>query len=226
MCQHPPQIARLNSRTANTCSIALQGFAGELDVDRELERMEGGGRAGGGRGGGRGGQQKGRLGERFAPGKFGEQSKKRVQRDSKYGATFFFSSALSVQGRHATQRGGGASTSPSLPQDAQQDRASICCQYLPSPCRHSSPRSHVPAPPLPVGFGGPKRLSKQNDASSAADVDSYKPSRFDDGVAKKFGGEWAFCCCLLLLFWVGQQLMWTATSPLTFDAGGCKDVSM
>lgn len=44
-----------------------------------------------------------------------------------------------------------------------------------------------------TGFGGPKRLRKQNDASSAADVDNYRPSRFDDGVArkvaKKFGGE-------------------------------------
>ena len=44
-----------------------------------------------------------------------------------------------------------------------------------------------------AGFGGPKRLRKQNDASSAADVDGYRPSRFDDGVArkvgKKFGGE-------------------------------------
>lgn len=35
------------------------------------------------------------------------------------------------------------------------------------------------------GFGGPKRLRKQNDAASAADVGGYRPSRFDDGVARK-----------------------------------------
>lgn len=93
------------------------GFAGELDVDAELERLEGGG------GGGRGRQPKGRPGERFTP---RDKSKKRQQRDTKF------------------------------------------------------------------GFGGPKRLRKQNDAASAADVGGYRPSRFDDGVArkvaKKFGG--------------------------------------
>lgn len=92
------------------------GFAGELDMDKELDRMEGSG--------GRQQQAKGRPGERFTP---RDKSKKRAQRDSKY------------------------------------------------------------------GFGGPKRLRKQNDASSAADVDGYRPSRFDDGVArkvgKKFGGK-------------------------------------
>ena len=35
------------------------------------------------------------------------------------------------------------------------------------------------------GFGGRKRLGKQNDASSAADMEGYKPGRFDDG----FGGQ-------------------------------------
>jgi rRNA-processing protein EBP2 len=35
------------------------------------------------------------------------------------------------------------------------------------------------------GFGGPKRLRKQNDAASAAAVDGYRPARFDDGVARK-----------------------------------------
>ncbi|KAL4419941.1 hypothetical protein ABPG75_007039 [Micractinium tetrahymenae] len=93
------------------------GFAGELDVDAELERLEGGGGGGGGR------QPKGRPGEHFTP---RDKSKKRQQRDSKF------------------------------------------------------------------GFGGPKRLRKQNDAGSAADVDGYRPGRFDDGVArkvaKKFGG--------------------------------------
>ena len=54
----------------------VQGFAGELDVDAELERMEGGGRGGGGR------QQQRRLGDRFTP---TDKSKKREQRDGKYG---------------------------------------------------------------------------------------------------------------------------------------------
>lgn len=35
------------------------------------------------------------------------------------------------------------------------------------------------------GFGGPKRIRKQNDATSVADVEGYKPSRFDDGIARK-----------------------------------------
>lgn len=35
------------------------------------------------------------------------------------------------------------------------------------------------------GFGGRKRLQKQNDAFSAADMSGYKPGRFDDG----FGGK-------------------------------------
>ncbi len=96
----------------NPHPLLCQGFAGELDVDAELERLEGGGAGASGRGR----QPKGRPGERFTP---REKSKKREQRDSKY------------------------------------------------------------------GFGGPKRLRKQNDASSAADVDGYRPSRFDDGVARK-----------------------------------------
>jgi len=37
------------------------------------------------------------------------------------------------------------------------------------------------------GFGGKKRLQKQNDAFSAADMSGYKPGRFDDGVGKKGG---------------------------------------
>ena len=68
---------------------------------------------------------------------------------------------------------------------------------LATPCLHVHPPAALlptmSAPPLSAGFGGPKRLRKQNDASSAADVDGYKPSRFDDGVArkagKKFGGK-------------------------------------
>lgn len=32
------------------------------------------------------------------------------------------------------------------------------------------------------GFGGRKRLGKQNDASSAADMDSFKQGRFEDGI--------------------------------------------
>lgn len=36
-----------------------------------------------------------------------------------------------------------------------------------------------------IGFGGPKKLKKQNDAYSAADVDSYKPAKFDDGMGRK-----------------------------------------
>ncbi len=35
------------------------------------------------------------------------------------------------------------------------------------------------------GFGGRKRLGKQNDASSAADMDGFRQGRFDDG----FGGR-------------------------------------
>ncbi|KAF6251220.1 eukaryotic rRNA processing [Scenedesmus sp. NREL 46B-D3] len=39
------------------------------------------------------------------------------------------------------------------------------------------------------GFGGRKRLQKQNDAFSAADMSGYKPGKFDDGFAgKKQGG--------------------------------------
>ena len=34
------------------------------------------------------------------------------------------------------------------------------------------------------GFGGRKRLGKQNDASSAADTDGFRQGRFNDG----FGG--------------------------------------
>ncbi|GAB4815830.1 hypothetical protein N2152v2_002876 [Parachlorella kessleri] len=89
------------------------GFAGDLDVDKELERMEGRGR-----------KRDAPSGNRFEA---REQSKKRQQRDSKF------------------------------------------------------------------GFGGPKRLRKQNDASSAADVDGYRPSRFDDGVGAKVAGRGALC---------------------------------
>ena len=32
------------------------------------------------------------------------------------------------------------------------------------------------------GFGGRKRLGKQNDASSAADMNGFRQGRFDDGV--------------------------------------------
>jgi rRNA-processing protein EBP2 len=39
------------------------------------------------------------------------------------------------------------------------------------------------------GFGGRKRLQKQNDAFSAADMSGYKPGRFDDGVGGKKGGK-------------------------------------
>lgn len=56
-----------------------------------------------------------------------------------------------------------------------------------------------------AGFGGPKRLRKQNDAASAADVDGYRPSRFDDGVAAKFGGggggRGGELLCPLASFW-------------------------
>jgi rRNA-processing protein EBP2 len=37
------------------------------------------------------------------------------------------------------------------------------------------------------GFGGRKRLQKQNDAFSAADMSGYKPGKFDDG--PKFAGK-------------------------------------
>jgi len=38
------------------------------------------------------------------------------------------------------------------------------------------------------GYGGRKRLAKQNDASSAADMRSYKPASFDNGARGKSGG--------------------------------------
>eukprot|EP00878_Enallax_costatus_P021073 GHUV01022294.1.p1 GENE.GHUV01022294.1~~GHUV01022294.1.p1 ORF type:complete len:344 (+),score=146.69 GHUV01022294.1:239-1270(+) len=38
------------------------------------------------------------------------------------------------------------------------------------------------------GFGGRKRLQKQNDAFSAADMSGYKPGRFDDGFGSRRGG--------------------------------------
>lgn len=38
------------------------------------------------------------------------------------------------------------------------------------------------------GFGGRKRLQKQNDAFSAADMSGYKPGRFNDGFGGKKGG--------------------------------------
>jgi rRNA-processing protein EBP2 len=38
------------------------------------------------------------------------------------------------------------------------------------------------------GFGGRKRLQKQNDAFSAADMSGYKPGKFDDGFGGKKGG--------------------------------------
>ena len=34
------------------------------------------------------------------------------------------------------------------------------------------------------GFGGPKRLQKQNDAVSAADMEGYKPGRFNEGFSR------------------------------------------
>ncbi len=49
----------------------MQGFAGDLDVDKELERMEGRGR-----------KRDAPSGNRFEA---REQSKKRQQRDSKFG---------------------------------------------------------------------------------------------------------------------------------------------
>ena len=35
------------------------------------------------------------------------------------------------------------------------------------------------------GFGGRKRLGKQNDATSAADTDGYRQGRFDDGLGRR-----------------------------------------
>ena len=37
------------------------------------------------------------------------------------------------------------------------------------------------------GFGGRKRLQKQNDAFSSANMEGYKPGRFDDGGGRKGG---------------------------------------
>lgn len=91
------------------------GFAGELDVDKELEKLE------------QRGKKRGTpTGSRFDS---RQQSKKRQQRDAKF------------------------------------------------------------------GFGGPKRLKKQNDASSAADMDGYKPSKFNDGMGKR--GVAMLSSCLL-----------------------------
>lgn len=39
------------------------------------------------------------------------------------------------------------------------------------------------------GFGGRKRLKKQNDAFSSANMDGYKPGRFDDGAGGTGGGK-------------------------------------
>ena len=50
------------------------------------------------------------------------------------------------------------------------------------------------------GFGGRKRLQKQNDASSAADMDTFKQGRYNDG----FGGRWGTILsnlCLQLWWW-------------------------
>lgn len=38
------------------------------------------------------------------------------------------------------------------------------------------------------GFGGKKRLQKQNDSFSAADMSGYKPGRFDGDGGRKGGG--------------------------------------
>jgi rRNA-processing protein EBP2 len=62
----------------------LQGFAGELDMDAELDKMEAGGGGGSGRGGGRQQKQQRKPGERFTAGA-DNRSKKREQRDTKYG---------------------------------------------------------------------------------------------------------------------------------------------
>ena len=71
------------ARTTRPSPAPLQGFAGELDLDAELDKMEGGGSGGGG-GGGRQQKQQRKPGERFTAGA-GGKSKKREQRDSKYG---------------------------------------------------------------------------------------------------------------------------------------------
>ena len=47
------------------------------------------------------------------------------------------------------------------------------------------------------GFGGRKRLGKQNDATSAADMDGFRQGKFNDG----YGGR---CCAdmqLLVMSW-------------------------
>lgn len=49
---------------------------------------------------------------------------------------------------------------------------------------------------IPAGFGGRKGNKKQNDSASTADMESYKPGRFEDsrgskrpaGAGGKFGG--------------------------------------
>jgi rRNA-processing protein EBP2 len=89
---------------------AREGFAGDLDVDGELARLDEAGK-----------KPKGKLGERFSA-RDKQQSGKRAARDAKY------------------------------------------------------------------GFGGRKRLNKQNDAYSAAGGE-YKRGRFDDGFEKKGGAR-------------------------------------
>ncbi len=42
------------------------------------------------------------------------------------------------------------------------------------------------------GFGGRKRLGKQNDATSAADMDGFRQGKFNDG----YGGR---CCAVMRL---------------------------
>jgi hypothetical protein len=45
------------------------------------------------------------------------------------------------------------------------------------------------------GFGGRKRLGKQNDVASAADTEGYRPGRFDDGIGRRCSVSRRFSPC-------------------------------
>lgn len=146
-------------------------------MDKELDRMEGGG--------GRQQQAKGRPGERFTP---RDKSKKRAQRDSKYGERCLVCTVLCCAG-------GGRSWGRRR-EWAQRDvvygeqlwlhclyvsaawlcewPAALCsfrcrpgcqCQWLLGSAREYGPTQSPPLRAHPAGFGWPERLRKQSNAS-------------------------------------------------------------
>ncbi|WIA16368.1 hypothetical protein OEZ85_013064 [Tetradesmus obliquus] len=77
----------------------------------------------------------------------------------------------------------GAARRQQQPQQQRGQRAGVRIQAGATPTKKRQMKD------AKFGFGGRKRLQKQNDAFSAADMSGYKPGRFDDGPAgKKKGG--------------------------------------